>query len=160
MRDSVARALSWLDALLRREGIEYQVVGGLAANIHGGSREVADIDLYVRDVDIGQLLPHLTPYISRPLDHYKEHGWDLHYLQLVYHSQKIEIGLSDYCKIQSATDGRWHKLVIDYSSSVMGQYQGIQVPVIPVHHLIAYKQRLNREVDRIDIEELSRIKKG
>ncbi|GAM59700.1 mazG protein domain [Vibrio ishigakensis] len=154
MDDSVAIALRWLKEVLDSENIEYQIVGGLAANIHGGRREVADIDVYIRNSDIEKILSKLSPFISKSLAHYIGHGWDLEYLQLIYQSQKIEIGLSDRTKIQSSIDGEWHELVIDYSCSVIGSYKGVEVPVIPIANLIEYKRHLAREVDLIDIREL------
>ncbi|WP_447400184.1 MazG-related protein [Vibrio harveyi] len=151
MSDKVKAALEWLKGLLEAEGVEYQIVGGLAATIHGGSREVADIDLYIRNSDAKKVLARVSKFISKPLTHYTEYGWDLEYFQLVYQNQKIEIGLSQSTKIQSALDGSWHELEIRFSESVVKHYQNIELPVIPVHHLVEYKRILGREVDLIDI---------
>ena len=148
-------ALKWLKDLLEAEGVEYQIVGGLAATIHGGSREIADIDLYIRNSDANKVLARVSKFISKPLTHYTEYGWDLEYFQLVYQNQKIEIGLSQNTKIQSALDGSWHELKIYFSESVVKLYQGIELPVIPVHRLVEYKRILGREVDLIDIQELT-----
>jgi len=79
----------------------------------------------------------------------------LEYFQLVYQNQKIEIGLAQSTKIQSALDGSWHPLEINFSESVLKDYQGIELPVIPVHRLVEYKRILGREVDLIDIQALS-----
>ena len=155
MSDKVKVALQWLKEILDAEGVEYQIVGGLTATIHGGSREIADIDLYIRNSDADKVLAHVAKYISKPLTHYAEYGWDLEYFQLVYQNQKIEIGLSEYTKIQSHQDGSWHQLEIYFSESVIKNYQGINLPVIPVHRLVEYKRILGREVDQIDIQELT-----
>ncbi|ELB2059212.1 MazG-related protein [Vibrio parahaemolyticus] len=155
MSDKVKVALQWLKEILDAEVVEYQIVGGLAATIHGGSREIADIDLYIRNSDADKVLAHVAKYISKPLTHYAEYGWDLEYFQLVYQNQKIEIGLSEHTKIQSRQDGSWHQLKIYFSESVIKDYQGIELPVIPVHRLVEYKRILGREVDQIDIQELT-----
>ncbi|OOQ67434.1 MazG-related protein [Vibrio parahaemolyticus] len=155
MSEKVKVALNWLKDLLESESIEYQIVGGLAATIHGGSREIADIDLYIHNADANRILARVAPYISKPLTHYSEYGWDLEYFQLVYQNQKIEIGLAQSTKIQSSLDGSWHQLEIDFSKSVVKSYQGIELQVIPVHKLIEYKQILGREVDVIDIQQLA-----
>ncbi|MEZ8773050.1 MazG-related protein [Vibrio sp. 10N.247.310.17] len=155
MSEKVKVALKWLKELLDAEGVEYQIVGGLAATIHGGSREIADIDLYIHNFDANKVLARVSQFISKPLIHYAEYGWDLEYFQLVYQDQKIEIGLSHNTKIQSALDGSWHQLEIDFSESVSKSYLGIELPVIPVHHLVEYKRILGREVDLIDIQELT-----
>ncbi|KQA30439.1 MazG-related protein, partial [Vibrio cholerae] len=39
--------------------------------------------------------------------------------------------------------------------SVSGEYLGVVVPTIPVDDLVAYKRVLGREVDWIDIQELT-----
>ncbi|MBY7731521.1 MazG-related protein [Vibrio bathopelagicus] len=155
MSEEVKVALKWLKGLLDAESIEYQIVGGLAATIHGGSREIADIDLYIHNSDANKLLAHVSQFISKPLTRYTEYGWDLEYFQLVYQNQKIEIGLSQNTKIQSALDSSWYQLEIDYSASVEKHYEGIVLSVIPVHHLVEYKRILGREVDLIDIHELT-----
>ncbi|MFN1651971.1 nucleotidyltransferase domain-containing protein [Vibrio rotiferianus] len=155
MSEKVKVALNWLKDLLESESIEYQIVGGLAVTIHGGSREIADIDLYIHNADANRILARVAPYISKPLTHYSEYGWDLEYFQLVYQNQKIEIGLAQSTKIQSSLDGSWHQLEIDFSKSVVKSYQGIELQVIPVHQLIEYKQILGREVDLIDIQQLA-----
>lgn len=88
MCDRVKVALEWLNNLLESQHVQYQIVGGLAANIHGGSREVADIDLYIDKADVAKILQEVTPYISKPLSHCVEGSWDLEYCQLIYQSQK------------------------------------------------------------------------
>ncbi|PNG62436.1 MazG-related protein [Vibrio vulnificus] len=157
MSEKVKVALNWLKSLLESESIEYQIVGGLAATIHGGSREIADIDLYIHNSDANKILDRVAPYISKPLSHYSEYGWDLEYFQLVYQTQKIEIGLALDTKIQSSLDGSWHQLEIDFSKSVTKSYQGIELKVITVHQLVEYKRILGREVDLIDIQQLASI---
>ena len=157
MCDKVKVALEWLNNLLDSRYVQYQIVGGLAAKIHGGSREVADIDLYIDKTNAAKILQEVTPYISKPLSHCVEGSWDLEYLQLIYQSQKIEIGLFPGTKIRSAKNDSWHDLHTDFSASVMKSYMGIEVPVIPMPDLISYKQVLGREVDRFDVQELLQI---
>ncbi|EGQ7650503.1 DUF2007 domain-containing protein [Vibrio alginolyticus] len=155
MSKQVIVALKWLKGLLESENIEYQIVGGLAATIHGGNREIADIDLYIENSDANKVLSLVSQYVSKPLTRYSEYGWDLEYFQLIYRDQKIEIGLAHHTKIQSSLDGSWHQLEIDFSSSVTKTYQGIELQVIPVHRLVEYKRILGREVDLIDVRQLT-----
>ena len=157
MSDRVKVALEWLNNLLESQQVEYQIVGGLAATIYGGSREVADIDLYINRTDAAKILPDLTPYISKPLARYVEGSWDLEYFQLIYESQKIEIGLFPGTKIRSAENGSWHELHTDFSTSVIKSYLGMELPVIPIPALIKYKRLLGREVDCMDVQELLQI---
>ena len=154
MSKLVTNALVWTKSILEENKVPYQIVGGLAAVIHGGSRPVADIDLYVPKEFIEKILPYVESTISKPLAHSVEHGWDVEYTQLIYQGQKIEIGLSPGTRLLTNT-GEWIELVIDYEKSVAGSYDGIEVPVIPVSSLISYKLVLGREVDYIDISDLS-----
>lgn len=158
MSDKVTAALQWLKQLLETEAVEYQIVGGLAATIHGGSRAVADIDLYIHNADENTVLARVSPFISKSLKRYTEYDWDLEYFQLIYQQQKIEIGLSQNTRIQSALDGSWHPLEIHFSQSEIKPYQGIDLSVIPVHYLLEYKRILGREVDLMDIQQLSKKK--
>lgn len=159
MSTRVKVALEWLKGILDSQQVQYQIVGGLAATIHGGSRDVADIDLYIHSSDADKILSQVAPYVSKPLTHYVEGNWDLEYFQLIYQAQKIEIGLSPGTKIKSSEDGLWHTLETDFSKSVIGHYQSIEVPVIPIDELVRYKRLLGRVVDLIDVQELMKIRK-
>lgn len=130
MSERVKVALQWLKGVCDSQKVEFQIVGGLAATMHGGSRAVADIDLYIQKSDAEKILAQLVPYISRPLKHYIEGSWDLEYLQLIYNSQKIEIGLFPGTKIKSVENDIWYELPTDFSKSVIKSYLGIEVPVI------------------------------
>ena len=81
----------------------------------------------------------------------------MEYFQIIYEGQKIEIGLSPGTKILNSKTGQWIELIIDYTQSVMGKYGTIEVPVMPIPELVAYKALLGREVDHIDIRELTGI---
>lgn len=55
MSTRVKVALEWLKGILDSQQVQYQIVGGLAATIHGGSRDVADIDLYIHSSDADKI---------------------------------------------------------------------------------------------------------
>lgn len=160
MNESVYRAMSWLKAILDGQGVRYQIVGGFAAHLHGCSRPIADIDLYIKKEDVNALLPFFQPFVSKPLKHYREEGWDLEYLQLIYENQKIEIGLSPGTKIFNTSSQQWVSLDVDLAESVQRDFHGLALPVININSLIEYKRVLNREVDRIDIRELEDIQQA
>lgn len=157
MSTKVVAALAWIKQILEAHQVPYQIVGGLAATIHGGQRPVADIDMYMPPQAADKIMPAINAYISKPLKHYREGQWDLEYCQLIYKQQKIEIGLSPGTKIYNPAEQVWLNVKTDYQQSVQGKYQNIEVPTIPVQQLIAYKKLLGREVDLIDITELSKI---
>ncbi|HAS3609279.1 TPA: MazG-related protein, partial [Vibrio cholerae] len=49
----------------------------------------------------------------------------------------------------------WYELHTNFERSVSCEYLGVVVPTIPVDDLVAYKRVLGREVDWIDIQELT-----
>ncbi|QJY41269.1 MazG-related protein [Vibrio cholerae] len=148
-------ALLWLKDILESKQISYQIVGGLAAKIHGGSREVAVINLYIHKSDAHKILADVNHYILKPLTHYIEGSLDLEYFQLIYGSQKIEIGLAPGTKVRASESDEWHELHTNFERSVSGEYLRVVVPTILVDDLVVYKRVLSREVDWIDIHELT-----
>ena len=153
----VVNALKWLKSVLNRHQVPFQIVGGLAARIYGGTRPVADIDLYIPHEKVSLILPDVEPFIKKPFKHDVEEAWDLEYFQLIYADQKIEIALSPGTKIYNKFTGSWVEITTDFSTSIMGFYEGIELPIIPPKELIDYKSILAREVDLIDIEEVSKF---
>lgn len=154
MSQSLWTAYQWIHQLLNAHEIPFQIVGGFAVSLYGGSRPVADIDLYVPKSQAELLASLVAPYVSKPLKHYVEAGWDLEYLQLIYENQKIEIGLTPGTKILNNAVNEWVDLHVDFDQSVMVQANGFDIPLMPKEHLIQYKSLLNREVDVIDIHDL------
>ncbi|MGR6874451.1 hypothetical protein ACU6U9_19630 [Pseudomonas sp. HK3] len=139
MSEQVKSALMWLTHILDSQQVRYQIVGELAAYIHGSLRDVADIDLYISKSNVEKILPLVDTFISKPLAHYIEGSWDLEYFQLIYQSQKIEIGLSPGTKIFDSNGGQWIELEINFKESLLGEYYGMAVPVMPVCDLLRYK---------------------
>lgn len=150
----VKNALIWIQSILERADVPYQIVGGLAAYIYGAKRPIADIDLYIPRDDAAKLEDELKPFISKPLTHYLEGERDLEYFQLIYQDQKIEIGLVPGVKIKQK-EGGWVNQTIDFTTSVMSEFEGARVPLMPKAQLIEYKTLLARDVDLFDIQGIS-----
>ena len=53
----VVNALAWIKEILEGQKVPDQIVWGLAANIHGGQRPVADIDVYVPPEAVSKIMP-------------------------------------------------------------------------------------------------------
>ncbi|MVD21682.1 MazG-related protein, partial [Vibrio cholerae] len=66
-----------------------------------------------------------------------------------------EIGLAPGTKIRASESDEWYELHTNFERSVSCEYLGVVVPTIPVDDLVAYKRVLGREVDWIDIQELT-----
>lgn len=146
--------LKWITGVLKRLGIPYQVAGGLAARCYGSTRPVHDIDFYVPGAAMTRLEKELEEYIDFGPEQYRDEQWDIVFMKLNYGGQQIEFGDADRTRYFDSQAGQWVKEEIDFSRSEIRQYDGIELPVMPKDQLIDYKQRLNREVDRKDVDEM------
>lgn len=150
-------ALEWIVGQAKRHHMPYQIVGGLAALAHGGTRPLHDIDLYMPfgNPHWADFLVAIKKYVVWGPGSVVEGAWDLTYLKINYHGQKIEIGDAVDLRIQNYKTGKWIEQVIDFGSSVSKSVLGCQIDVMPVSQLIAYKGILGRDVDLQDIRDLT-----
>lgn len=116
-----------------------------------------DIDLYMPfgDPRWTGFLTDIEAYVVWGPDSVIEGAWDLSYLKIVYHGQKIEIGDSADLRIKDVKTGEWIEQAIDYKSSVSKSVLGCKIDVMPMDQLVAYKKILGRDVDQHDIRELT-----
>ena len=154
---SSRNAVLWITEKLRQNGTDYQIVGGLAAIAHGATRELADIDLYIPFKHSQAFLKDLKPHIYWGPEHQKDEHWDITYLKINYEGQKIEIGDSDTAKIFDALTQSWISQDTDYGLSERKIVFGCDVNVMPLQQLLSYKKALNREVDLVDIKQITAI---
>jgi hypothetical protein len=146
--------LKWITGILDHLDIEYQVTGGLAAKCYGSSRPLHDIDLYVPEKAISKLQRKLENYIEFGPEHYRDELWDIIFMKLNYQGQQIEFADADSTRYFDSHSQQWVKEDVDFSKSVIMEYEGIMLPIMPKEKLIEYKQRLNRTVDQLDLEEI------
>ena len=156
-QDPVYNALSWIDSLCKSLDIEYLIVGGLAAFIYGSQRSIADIDIFINAKHANTLMNEVAEFVSKPLARRKEEGWDVEYAQLIFHGQKVEIGLDSHCQIFSAALRKWIDLNINIENSSFKSYRGLSVPVMPKDQLLRYKGVLAREVDELDAQAINSV---
>lgn len=149
------RALKWITGILNRLDIPFQVTGGLAARLHGATRGIHDIDIYVQGKSMAKLKEELQAYIEFGPTHYTDRHWDLVFMSINYSGQKIEFTDADRVHYFDSKNRRWVRKTIDFDQSVTREFHGIEVPVMPRKQLIEYKRRLNRQVDRQDLREIS-----
>jgi len=132
-------SLDWIIDTL--SGVEYQITGGLAANLYGSCRDVYDIDIEVSNVDVDRMGELCRDYIIWGPDRFIDENFDLYLMTLEYDGQLIDI-----CGI----DGMYIKgrlQVVDLSKYVL--IDGLRV--VGLSDLIEYKRLLGREVDLVDI---------
>ena len=134
-------ALDWILSILRKNNIDYQITGGLAANLYGSTRELYDIDLEVSDYDVYRLGEICSEYIVYGPERYVDEHFDLLLMTLKYRNQLIDVCGIDKMSIKG------FRQTIDLNNAVdIGGYR-----VVGLGDLIAYKKLLGREVDLIDI---------
>lgn len=63
--------------------------------------------------------------------------------------------IADGARLFDRDAGRWVEAAIDFGASRRLPVHGLSVPVMPRSQLIDYKRRLGREVDLVDLRELT-----
>ncbi len=152
----VRNTLMWITEILNKMNIPYQVTGGLAAKCYGSTRDLHDIDIYVPNESISKLEQRLDRYLKFGLEHYRDENWDIVFMKLHYNGQQIEFGDADSAKYFDSQSQEWIKEEIIFEKSVLIEFEGIELAVMPKQQLIDYKQKLNRSVDQMDIKEIQK----
>jgi hypothetical protein len=155
-RDS-EKALQWSVGIFDKYNVPYQIVGGLAARIHGATRDLVDIDFYsnLSSPNAHLALEEMKPYIIWGPEYYKNETWEITFLKIDYMGQRIEIGdTSQTTNIFDHENQVWIPQIIHYDQSERKNYMDTDVNVMPKDVLIQYKKLLNRQVDQQDIEQL------
>ncbi len=148
-------ALMWIVDILDKHGIPYQVEGGLAANCYGSTRELVDIDVFIPSFGFDRISKDVNGYVDvGPVFHTGTH-WRLVYQILNYRGQQIEICDAGKAKYLDTPNNTWIERDIDFTKAETIEIFGISTKVIPKDDLLEYKSRLNREVDIIDIEQIT-----
>ena len=153
MKDT-KKAFLWITRILKKKRISFKILGGFAARVYGVKRELADIDIEVKDKDIIKLIQIVKPYIIfGPACRYKDKNWDLNLMTLKYMNQEIDICSKDALIFNKNTK-HWEKLSSKpFTTNVVNIY-GSDVKVETIKKLIAYKSKLLRKVDKEDVKQL------
>lgn len=151
---NIAEALRWITGAFDNAGASYQLVGGCAARTHGATRPLHDIDFYVPGGELRSVTPHVGPHVTFGPEHYKGERWNLVYLKARYRGVLVEVADAETTSFFDRQAQEWVKAEVDFAASVRKKVYAVDVPVMPKKQLIAYKQRLNRRVDRQDIREM------
>ncbi len=152
MKDTEA-AFRWIISILEAKKLPYQIDGGFAARLYGSKRELADIDINIREEDFEQVIPEVREFIIYGPERFVDDTWDVNMMTLEYDGQAIDI--SGEATIFDETKQQWEHVKTDFADSVMMTAYGMKVPVIRKEALIAYKTKLGRVVDIEDVKALS-----
>lgn len=154
MMEKASNALRWIVDILHKHQIPFQIAGGLAARVYGSTRELDDIDIDIPEESFSIIQPDVeSNIIFGPKQFHDEH-WNIFLMTLDYHGQKIDLGGAHKTKIFNQQAQQWEELISDVSLAKLNKIFGIEVPVIPLKELIAYKSKVAREVDMADVQEI------
>lgn len=153
------KAFLWIINILEKHKVVYKISGGFAARLYGVDRELADIDIEVRDNSIN-LLVKLIPseYVIYGSSLYKDENWELNLVTLLYEGQEIDIS-SIESKIFNQVNQQWESLSSTLDRVKFMDVFGKKVPVETLERLVAYKSKLFRDVDQEDIRQLKLLAK-
>lgn len=157
MSRDLRSALRDFAELLADLEVPWQAVGGLAVRAHGGTRPLADIDVYVPDADLARVAEALGPDLVRAPERHRDPHWDLTFLAAERHGWRVEVAGADSARFRDAGSGRWRPADIDFAESVARAVEGVSLPVMPRDRLVDYKRALDREIDRVDVRELEEV---
>lgn len=142
-------------AAMNEANVEYILVGGLAVNLHGFNRTTGDLDVWLKDsnnnrsnlvaalnkleiqgAEVFMTLPLIAGYSELLLDsgNYVDFMSDLFFLK--------QNDFDNCAKISE-------RFVIE---------ENVEVPVLHINKLIEEKEKSQRSKDRIDTEELKKIR--
>ncbi len=130
----------------------YQFTGGFAGNLHGSSWPLHDLDIDVAKKDLPRLAQFLQPYICRPLAAYEDDEFKLQLIQAKIEGVEIDIAQAE--ESYGWSGGKWMPLGTDLAQRQMVPLLDMQVCVIPLDALIAYKELIGRTADVADLREI------
>jgi hypothetical protein len=148
-------ALNWIIDYLEKSDVPYLVCGGLAAIAYGAKRQLNDIDIYVPKERYEEVVQFGKKYISYGPERFVSEHWNIDYVQFIFNGTKIEVGSSEDVKIFDVKKKVWSQEYVNFDSFVFINLLGRDVRVLKKDLLIEYKRKLDREVDRIDIQQMS-----
>ena len=149
------QALDWILDFMESKNIPYLICGGLGAIAYGSTRPLNDIDLYVPEEHYAEIVRFGRGYISFGPERVHNERWNVDYVQFIYKGKKIEVGSSDNIEIFVSKTQKWFHKKLNFKNYTLKRAFGRLIRVMTKEQLIEYKEMLNREVDRIDIEQIS-----
>ena len=148
-----------------RQKVKYVLVGGIAVNLLGSLRSTADLDILVEMSDqnlrkIVSILKKKGYRVKQPVDPMgiadakTRRDWiDNKHMKAFNFYKEEELKEVDII-IESPVSFKEAK-----KSAVQIKIDDVILPVISLDHLIKMKKKTGRSVDRLDVEELRKVKK-
>jgi predicted nucleotidyltransferase len=149
----------------QKQKVKYVLVGGIAVNLLGAMRNTADLDILVEMSDdnlkkIVQILKKQGYKVKQPVDPMKitdkktREDWikNKHMKAFNFYKEdelkEVDIVIESPVSFEEAI-----------RSALRIKVDNLTLPVISIDKLIEMKQKTGRPIDKLDIEELTKIKK-
>ena len=149
----------------KRQKIKYVIVGGIAVNLLGSMRSTADLDILVKmsDDNLLKIVKILKKYgyrTKQPVDPMKiadketRKDWikNKHMKAFNFYKEdelkEVDIIIESPVSFEEAQE-----------NSIRIKIDNLILPVISINKLIKMKRKTGRAIDKLDIEELKKIKK-
>lgn len=87
---------------------------------------------------------------------YVDSDWDLFLLSLTYEGQDMDFGALE-AKFFDRRRKSWAIVTADLSTAQEMEVFGLRVPVVNREELIRYKRAFGRDVDLLDVQQLTRV---
>lgn len=151
----VARAaFDWVTGLLDAGGFPWVVVGGLAARAYGSPRALADVDLDVPAAALAYVAQRAPGRITFGPARFVDAEFDIELLTLQWGDQSIDLAAAEDIRLFDRRRGQWSTVPTDLGAVESRFVLGRSAPVMARSRLIAYKQIIDRSVDRFDVRAL------
>lgn len=151
----VAAALRWTCGLLRDCGIPFQVTGDVAAVAHGGTRPVRHVEVFIAAAHVPALVRQARDRVADYPWRRRDDAWDRVALSLVHDGVTIEVCIVEAASFREAATGEWRDAAVDPAASVTMTVWDVETPVMPRERLVDQKRRLDREIDRQDLRDIT-----
>ena len=154
-QEDYKKALKWIFNILKKKKIKFNVLGGLAARAYGSKRMLVDIDLAMKDKDIKKVAKEIKDYVVESPHYSKSKNWiACCFMKVKYSGITIEISGDKGDKMRNQKNKKWENLGDGLFKPSYKNVLGLRLPIIPKKKLIAYKLKLMRKVDIIDLKNL------
>lgn len=149
-------AFGWITGLLDSGGFPWQVVGGLAAQIYGSPRPLADIDIDTSHAALSSVAEQARSYLTFGPERYRDSEFDIELLSLRWRGQDIDLTAAEDIRLFDRSGRVWREVPTDLRLYESHHVYGRRAQVITRAGLIEYKRIIDRPVDRVDIEAIER----
>lgn len=139
---------------LTKSKVDFILIGGYAVNFHGFSRPTGDLDIWLKPSKENQ------DRLIGVLESYKFLPESIDYIRNLNFS---EANTFSFGEVPIRVDFLTKITGISYEEAdkqkIIGEVNGLSIPVLHLNHLILSKISNERLKDKMDVEELQKIKK-